>query len=638
MRSAGILISAALLATTTAATLAQGTLPTERWQFARQTEFQTNVAWIFGRFNGGPSEFGVECTDTGPEVYFADGLSYDGDTRQGRVGISVDGQDYSRQATFVPHGHISWWRIAPGDGLLDAVRAGNTVTVDSEFSTGPFPFRLRGSSAAIGEVLAICGEGAGPTTTAAPGLTAAVPEARIREACRGAYTGAGAIVQTEIDGDGKPDFLLDWSSVTCADRSVGRGGGYCGAQMCSIDVYASSTYDPGGWPQSTLALSYTLPAPGADHALSTTVTGGSCPIAQLCRRHWGWTGGKLEVVARDDMDTSPAQPPAAADPAPSAPAKRPAVANAPPPPTVIDEPEAANPWAPSGMVPGQWNAMVPENAMGFVLAMYPGRDGTNVMMSCSPGGGLQMGFGAPELDYARPDFGPEDDVLLRLGTETFPTRFHEDIASGGDPTFYLSGRWDGQVRLLELLNAGEDAEVIVIPDDDPSAAKVVLTVPGSAGDPGLAHVVEVCGDGPKVAGPVESFPGVFGDAQSGAWVLRHRTENFTVPVARSIDPRNGAAFGLHCSEQGLPSMHIGWEVIPDGETRGIVLRIGGRDFARTGYGNKNTITFPADSDLMEAMRNSNEVIFVRDDPALTDEVFPTAGFDGAVDFALTHCE
>ncbi|GGA97428.1 hypothetical protein [Allosediminivita pacifica] len=632
MRIAGILISAALLATTTTAALAQGTLPTERWQFARQTEFQTNVAWIYGRFNGGPSEFGVECTDTGPEVYFADGLRYDGDTRQGRVGISVDGRDYSRQATFVPHGHTSWWRIAPGNGLLDALRAGNTVTLDSDLGTGLFPFRLRGSSAAIGEVLAICGEGAAPTTAATgptaatTGLTAAAPEARIREACRGAYSGEDAIVQTEIDGDGKPDFLLDWSSVTCADRSVGRGGGYCGAQMCSIDVYASSAYAPGGWPQPILALSYALPAPGADHALTTTVTGGSCPITHRCTRHWGWTGGKLEVVAREDVDASQAPSPEAPEPSTSAQAP---LSRTPP-----AEADAAIPWTAPGMEPGQWNSVVPENAMGFVLAAHPNFDGTQLMLSCGAGGGLQINFSAPELA----NVGPEDDVRLRLGTETFPTRFHEDIASGGDPSFYMAGRWDGQVRLLELLNAGEDAEVIVIPDDNPSAAKVVLTVPGSAGDPGLAHVVDVCGDGPKVAGPVQSFPGVFGDAQSGAWVLRHRTENFTVPVARSIDPRNGAAFGLHCSEEGLPSMHIGWEVIPDGETRGIVLRIGGRDFARTGYGNKSTITFPADADLMEAMRNSDEVIFVRDDPALTDGVFPTTGFDGAVDFTYTHCE
>lgn len=79
----------------------------ERWSFAERTEFMENVAWNYGRLNGGLSEIGVECSEEVPVVYFADGQRHDGDARQGRVAISIDGQDYSRRARFIPHGHVS---------------------------------------------------------------------------------------------------------------------------------------------------------------------------------------------------------------------------------------------------------------------------------------------------------------------------------------------------------------------------------------------------------------------------------------------------------------------------------------------------------------------------------------------------
>ncbi|ETX30222.1 hypothetical protein [Roseivivax isoporae] len=612
--------------------------PTDAWSYAAQTEFQDNVAWVYGTVTGAQSEFGVDCSGGTAMVYFADGLLHAGDTRQGRVALSVDGRDFSREGTFEPLGHVAWWRMDAGDGLLEALRAGRSVSVRGDVNDRFFTFGLRGSSAAIGQVLAACGgAGAGAPVAAADasGLGPAVPRARIEEACRGPFDADGAIAEVRIDGDDAPDFVLDWSRVTCANPAVGRGGGYCGMQMCTLDVYASSTWRPGSFPQPILALGWAVPGPGADHAFETTVPGGACPGGGPCTRHWNWTGGALDAVRTVAAQgvaapSAPPQPPApAAAPAPAAPAEPAAPAAAP-------APEDADPLASAGIVPGRWTSIVPESAMGFAAALYMDRDGVSMTLACGPQlPGLALGVTAPALQVGVAGFGPGDDVHVRLDGESFRTRFHEDLASGGDP-MHLAARWDGQELLLDLLAAGAPVDIVVHPGGRADAARVVATIPGSAADPGYAQVHHICGTGPEPGGPVRPQPGMINDGHAGDWGLRHRTEHFLVPVARSVDRRNGMAFGLHCADDGTPSGHLNPVLLEPGAPRRVTLEAGGRTFVLDGYGDRGgTVSFPLDPALGAAMAAGGEVRWIVDGAPMN--VFRTGGMEAAMRFALSGC-
>lgn len=114
-------------------------------------------------------------------------------------------------------------------------------------------------------------------------------EARIRQACDGPFTLANeALVETAFDTDETPDFLLDWGGVSCADPSIARGAGNCGAAYCAIDVHVSSAEAP----QSVLGVGFTLlPLGTGQWALQTRSIAPNCPGgAETCTVTWQWTG------------------------------------------------------------------------------------------------------------------------------------------------------------------------------------------------------------------------------------------------------------------------------------------------------------------------------------------------------------
>lgn len=143
--------------------------------------------------------------------------------------------------------------------------------------------------------LATAGAAQDVTLASAPIAFAAL-EAQAREACAGPVVfGPATITLAEIDGDGRTDLLFDWSRVSCSNGGP-RGAGFCGMHMCSVDLYASSVYAPGGYPQGILALEFDVQPRGSDIILRTTSMGGSCPFAEVCEAGWRWTGAALEPV------------------------------------------------------------------------------------------------------------------------------------------------------------------------------------------------------------------------------------------------------------------------------------------------------------------------------------------------------
>lgn len=120
-------------------------------------------------------------------------------------------------------------------------------------------------------------------------------EADIVRGCNGPATrGATAILPAQIDGDGVEDVILDWREVTCAS---GAPRPFCGASMCSADLYVSALYPRTGRPENLLALGVQVqPLTNGNEAV---VTGGSMRSCSRefgrpdCTFLWYWTGAAM---------------------------------------------------------------------------------------------------------------------------------------------------------------------------------------------------------------------------------------------------------------------------------------------------------------------------------------------------------
>lgn len=121
-----------------------------------------------------------------------------------------------------------------------------------------------------------------------------VAEAAVQTGCGGlANTGANAFLSGDIDGDSRPDVVVDWSDITCT-------GGYprpfCGASMCSANVYLSAAFPDRQKPEELLALGvHLIPL---DNGNMGVATGGSLSMCQGrgkdgCEFIWYWNGQEL---------------------------------------------------------------------------------------------------------------------------------------------------------------------------------------------------------------------------------------------------------------------------------------------------------------------------------------------------------
>ena len=120
-------------------------------------------------------------------------------------------------------------------------------------------------------------------------------EAAIGRGCTGPATRtAQALRPAQIDGDGDEDIILDWREVTC---TTGPPRPYCGASMCSADIFLSALYPRKGRPESLLALGVRVqPLNNGNDAVATGGSLSSCRAAfgtAGCEFLWYWTGAEL---------------------------------------------------------------------------------------------------------------------------------------------------------------------------------------------------------------------------------------------------------------------------------------------------------------------------------------------------------
>lgn len=131
-------------------------------------------------------------------------------------------------------------------GLLQSLKAGNRLTVSSD-QFAAFTVSLRGSRAALVQAMESCST-AGQTEPAQISSIASdarYPEAiipaldEVAEVCslasRDAAFNPEALSTKDINGDGMPDYLLDFGQLNC-------GSGlnlFCGVRLCTFAVFIS---------------------------------------------------------------------------------------------------------------------------------------------------------------------------------------------------------------------------------------------------------------------------------------------------------------------------------------------------------------------------------------------------------------
>jgi hypothetical protein len=271
----------------------------DRW-YSGPSEFNANSAWISTASPNGLSTLEIFCLGGTVMVSYTDSRSFD-KTLQGNVEFTIGGKRFRQPGAYDSGAAIPAWVVLGPVDLIDALKSGASVQVTAP-ETGSATFSLKGSSAAIAKGTTGCAPLPAMQQAAEQVPNKLTPEwvgAKAIEICGGAAEfESDAIMQGEFDGDNVADYLLDWGKITCTNAAtVGmqRGAGRCGAQSCTIDVYASSVFDPEGWPQPILANKAIPTRPGSVIKLRTEFEGGSCPAGQVCKADWVWNGKKLVV-------------------------------------------------------------------------------------------------------------------------------------------------------------------------------------------------------------------------------------------------------------------------------------------------------------------------------------------------------
>lgn len=265
---------------------------TANWQVGPGSEIFAGTQSAFGVTDRGVGALGLQCRNGQPFLWTQGwAAAAAGADREESFQVKVDGNSFSVTGLHTPPDGL--WTGRPPQGLINALKAGSSAVITTQ-RAGSVGVTLRGSSKAISRVLATCSTPNQARRTPEPEGRIVLFGQLISTMCGGGYTLAeGAEFTGRLDGDDTPDLILDWSGVTCDDPSKGRGAGFCGAALCTIEIALSQTQSR----QQILGVKPQLVerAFGAQ-ALKTTTQGATCGgPAKTCEVLWIWNGTKLEA-------------------------------------------------------------------------------------------------------------------------------------------------------------------------------------------------------------------------------------------------------------------------------------------------------------------------------------------------------
>lgn len=109
--------------------------------------------------------------------------------------------------------------------------------------------------------------------------------------------GPNAFVEANLDGDGIPDIIVDHNEITC--DALNLRSSFCGASLCTVDVYLSSRFPQTSHPEGLLAISVSvIELSNGNHALATTGNLSTCQNNPDCTFIWYWDGTQLTQLPR----------------------------------------------------------------------------------------------------------------------------------------------------------------------------------------------------------------------------------------------------------------------------------------------------------------------------------------------------
>ncbi|MDU9005064.1 hypothetical protein [Sedimentitalea todarodis] len=119
-----------------------------------------------------------------------------------------------------------------------------------------------------------------------------IAEAAIQSGCGGPATkGPKTFLSGEIDGDGTEDVVVFWGEITC---SGGYPRPYCGASMCSAQIFASARHARGERPEDLLAQAVWLqPLSNGNMGVVTVGSLATCQNRPNCEFIWYWNGREI---------------------------------------------------------------------------------------------------------------------------------------------------------------------------------------------------------------------------------------------------------------------------------------------------------------------------------------------------------
>ncbi|MEM9435443.1 MAG: hypothetical protein AAGA15_00260 [Pseudomonadota bacterium] len=262
------------------------------WRTGPGSEILAGTTSAFGVTELGVGALGVMCRAGEPFIWtqgWAPAAA--GADRQEAFQVSVGGQLHTVTGQHAPPDGL--WTGRSTAALIDALKAGSTAIVATQ-SAGSVSVSLRGSSRAINSVLSDCEGRVDADATRDSGGGPILFDQLIAQMCGGGYALVpGAKLSGLLDDDDQPDLVLDWGGVTCDDRSKGRGAGFCGTALCTIEVALTQTQSR----QQMLGVNPEVVARAfGAQALKTTTQGRSCGgPAQTCDVIWIWNGTELEA-------------------------------------------------------------------------------------------------------------------------------------------------------------------------------------------------------------------------------------------------------------------------------------------------------------------------------------------------------
>lgn len=235
----------------------------------------------------------------------------------------------------------------------------------------------------------------------------------------------GYETRVDLDGDGQPDYVLDFQSLECA----GAYSLFCGSAGCPLSVFLSSR----SWQRvfGTYAQAWSIERSSARPVLVLDLHGSACGRVgvEACQRRLTWNG-------REFADAPRATPPArSATPATPAVPGRPGVPAQP-----------AQPASPA------WSIGAGTGAAPVATADGPGAI-RSVSVFCHGG--------APWLEVVFKVAPPFDDVNISFASPRQRIRAPIARRAGGGDAWYADLRQSGLVQLL----AGADSALTVAIND-----------------------------------------------------------------------------------------------------------------------------------------------------------------------------